>query len=267
MISSTANEKVKHVAALQKKASLRVEEGVFVVEGVRLFEEVPPERIKEAYLTEEAFARLKERGHIDCDKLISDSRVETVSETVFEKMSDVKTPQGALAVVKRRSFDWPELFPEGKPALLLLLEEIQDPGNLGTILRTAEAAGATGLVLGGDTADVYSPKVVRSSMGAIFRLPCLCVSRLPICFSTLHSRGVKIYAAAADGALPFAERDYSGGTAFIIGNEGNGLKKETIDAADGAVSIPMAGKTESLNAAVSAALLMYEAARQRGYKS
>ena len=266
MISSPANEKIKHVAALQKKAALREEEAVFVVEGVRLFEEIPKERIKEAYLTQDALAQLKERGRTDAEALLKAGLAETVTDTVFEKMSDVKTPQGALAVVRKTEHDWAELFPEGKQALLLLVEDVQDPGNLGTILRTAEAAGATGIVLGGATADIYSPKVVRSSMGAIFRLPFLHVRELPYCFDTLHGRGVSVYAAALDGAVAFTERDYKGGAAFIIGNEGRGLKKETVNAADGAVFIPMAGKTESLNAAVSAALLLYEAARQRGYE-
>ncbi|MCR5251955.1 MAG: RNA methyltransferase [Lachnospiraceae bacterium] len=266
MISSPANEKVKHVCALNKKAALREEEGVFVAEGVRLFEEIPPGDIKEAYFTEEGLRVLKERGHSDPEQLLRDGRAEEVSLPVMEKMSDVVTPQGVLAVVKRRKHDWEELLPEGKAPLLILLEDIQDPGNLGTVLRTAEAAGAHGVILAGNTADIYSPKVVRSTMGAIFRLPFMRLSDLSFCFGTLRSRGVKIHAAAMEGAEVFSGRDYLGPTAFVIGNEGKGLKKETIDGADDSVFIPMAGKTESLNASVSAALLLYEAARQRGYQ-
>ena len=265
MISSPANEKVKHVAALNKKAALREDEGVFVAEGVRLFEEIALADIKEAYFTEEGLAALKQRGHSDPDILLNDGRADMVNQAVMEKMSDVVTPQGVLAVVKRRRHEWEELLPADRAPLLILLEDIQDPGNLGTVLRTAEAAGASGVILGGCTADIYNPKVVRSTMGAIFRLPFMRLSDLGICFPVLRQHGVKIHAAAMEGAEVFSSRDYTGGTAFIIGNEGKGLKEETIKGADECVFIPMAGKTESLNASVSAALLMYEAARQRGY--
>ena len=266
MISSASNEKVKHVAALNKKAALREEEGVFVAEGVRLFEEIALSDIKEAYFTEEGLAALKQRGHSYPDILLRDGRADMVNQAVMEKMSDVVTPQGALAVVKRRRHEWEELLPEGKAPLLILLEDIQDPGNLGTVLRTAEAAGAHGVILGGATADIYNPKVVRSTMGAIFRLPFMRLNDLSFCFGVLRKHGVKIHAAAMEGAEVFSSRDYTEGAAFIIGNEGKGLKKETIDGADDTVYIPMAGKTESLNASVSAALLLYEAARQRGYQ-
>lgn len=265
MISSPANEKVKHVAALNKKAALREDEGVFVAEGVRLFEEIALSDIKEAYFTEEGLAMLKQRGHSDSDILLNDGRADMVNQAVMEKMSDVVTPQGVLAVVKRRRHEWEELLPADRAPLLILLEDIQDPGNLGTVLRTAEAAGASGVILGGCTADIYNPKVVRSTMGAIFRLPFMRLSDLGICFPVLRQHGVKIHAAAMEGAEVFSSRDYTGGTAFIIGNEGKGLKEETIKGVDESVFIPMAGKTESLNASVSAALLMYEAARQRGY--
>ena len=266
MITSFSNERIRHVAMLQKKAALREEEDVFVAEGLRLFEEVPVSRLSEAYFTEGAVEALKQRGHADVAAILSSGRAELVSDAVFEKMSGVQTPQGALAVVRRYAYDWPALFPEGKAPLLLLLEDIRDPGNLGSMLRTAEAAGAGGVILGGECADVYNPKVVRSSMGAIFRLPFMRIRELSYCFSTLHGRGVSIYAAALDGAGCFSEADLSGGCAFIIGNEGAGIRKETIDEADGSLFIPMAGKTESLNASVSAALFLYEAARQRGYE-
>ena len=121
MISSASNEKVKHVAALNKKASLREDEGVFVAEGVRLFEEIPLSDIKEADFTEEGLAGLKQRGHSDPDILLRDGRADMVSLPVMEKMSDVVTPQGVLAVVKRRTHSWEELLPEGKAPLLIML--------------------------------------------------------------------------------------------------------------------------------------------------
>ena len=266
MITSQSNEKVKHIAALQKKSKLREEEGVFLAEGARLFEEIPEAQLKECYLTEEGLALLRERGHTDCERLMKSGHAELVSPEVFAKMTDVVTPQGVLAVVKRFRYEWDDLFPAGREALIVMPEDIQDPGNLGTILRTAEAAGASGVVLGGETADIYNPKVVRSTMGAIFRMPFMKLHELSFCFDVLRQRGVRIHAAALEGATVFTDTDLTGPAAFIIGNEGRGIKKETVAAADDSVYIPMAGKTESLNASISAALLLYEAARQRGYK-
>ena len=259
MITSVANEKVKHIAALRDKARLREEEGVFPVEGVRLFREVPGDRILECYVTERGADLL---GGVP-------EGAEMVSEGVMAKMSDVKTPQGVLALVKRKDAGWKDLLQKKAP-LLLLAENIQDPGNLGTIFRTAEAAGADGLILSGGCADAYQPKVVRSTMGAVLRLPFIIEESLPDCFAKLKENGVTVYAAAlTDRAVPYTEADYTGGTAFLIGNEGNGLQAQTIAAAEQSgrvVIIPMAGRTESLNASVSAAILMYEAARQRGFQ-
>lgn len=265
MITSVSNDKVKHIAALNKKAALRREEDVFLAEGVRLFEEILPNSIKEAYLTKEGAGTLKERGHFDIDALFATGRAEYVSDDVFAKMSDVVTPQGALAVVNRFHYNRKDLLKGPGEPLIMILCDVQDPGNLGTVLRTAEAAGVSGVVLVGDCADIYNPKVVRSTMGAIFRLPFVAENEIGGITDFLKAEGIKVWAAALDQAEVFSERDYRAGTAFMVGNEGRGLKEEHIKAADGGVIIPMAGKTESLNASVSAALLVYEAARQRGY--
>lgn len=260
MITSVANEKVKHIAALRDKARLREDEGVFPVEGVRLFREVPQERIVECYVTERGVELLGEMP----------KGAELVSDTVMAKMSDVKTPQGVLALVKRVDYTWDDLLRKKAP-MFLMAEDIQDPGNLGTIFRTAEAAGADGIILSKGCADAYQPKVVRSTMGAVLRLPFIIEENLPDCFEKLKSKGVTVYAAAlTDKAVPYTECDYTKGCAFLIGNEGNGLQAQTIAAAERTgrvVIIPMAGATESLNASVSAAILMYESARQRGFQS
>ncbi|MCR4586105.1 MAG: RNA methyltransferase [Lachnospiraceae bacterium] len=267
MITSVNNEKIRHVAALQKKAALRRQEGVFLAEGVRLFEEIAFDRIKEAYLTKEGAAQLRMRGHIDIDALFERGKAEYVSEEAFAKMSDVVTPQGALAVAERFGYTMKDMVNEDRAPLIMMAVDVQDPGNLGTIFRTAEAAGADGMVICGSCADVYSPKVVRSTMGAIMRLPFIIEEDGLKAIKMLQDMGVKVYAAALDDkAKTFSENDYTGPAAFMTGNEGNGLKEEHILAADGTVFIPMAGRTESLNASISAALLLYEAARQRGYK-
>lgn len=257
MITSTANEKIKHAAALQQKARLRREESLFVIEGGRLFWEAPVSLVKEVYVTER-FLKNADEG---MRERLTETGYEEVSEQVFDKMSDTKAPQGILAVLAQQDYSREELF--GEIPLLLLLENIQDPGNLGTILRTAEGAGVTGVILNGDCADIYQPKAVRSTMGSLFRVPFCRCGELRREIEFLRGRNVKVYAAYLEGSVCYDEADYRGGSAFLIGNEGNGLTKVTAEAADVRIRIPMEGKLESLNAGVSAALLVYEAARQR----
>lgn len=257
MITSTSNEKIKHVAALQQKARLRREESLFVIEGGRLFWEASVSLIKETYVTE----RFLKNADESMRERLAETGYEEVTEQVFGKMSDTKAPQGILAVLAQQDYRREELL--GEAPLLLLLENIQDPGNLGTILRTAEGAGVTGVILSGDCADIYQPKVVRSTMGSLFRVPFYRSGELRREIEFLRERKVRVYAAYLEGSVCYDEMDYQGGSAFVIGNEGNGLIKETAEAADARIRIPMEGRLESLNAAVSAALLVYEASRQR----
>lgn len=257
MITSTANEKIKHVAALQQKARLRREESLFVVEGGRLFLETPVPLIREVYVTE----HFLENADGKMMEKLAVTGYEVVSPQVFGKMSDTKTPQGILAVLAQRKYEREELM--GTSPLLLLLENIQDPGNLGTIMRTAEGAGVTGVILSSDCADIYQPKVARSTMGSLFRVPFYQTEDILQEIKFLQDESIKVYAAYLEGSECYDGMDYRGGSAFLIGNEGNGLTKETAFVADARIRIPMAGKLESLNAGVSAALLVYEAARQR----
>lgn len=258
MLTSMSNSRIKHLISLRDKTKVRREEGLFIAEGIRIVREVPKEDLQELYYSE------------DFSEERPDCRYETLSTDVFKKVSDVGTPQGVLAVVKQHKFRPDDLI-KGKDTMLLVLENIQDPGNMGTMFRTAEAAGCTGIIMTDDCVDIYSPKVVRSTMGAVFRVPFVILEKdgMKDCLEDLKKRGVAIYAAALHGSVPYTEPDYAGGCAFLIGNEGNGLKAQTLgtveDEGGSAVRIPMAGKTESLNAAVSAAILMYEAARQREF--
>ena len=146
---------------------------------------------------------------------------------------------------------------------MIVLDNLQDPGNMGTVFRTAEAAGATGILMSSDCVDIYNPKVVRSTMGALFRVPFCRVEDLPESVEDLKKAGIRVYAAHLEGKNPYDREDYRGGTAFLIGNEGNGLREEVASCADCRIRIPMEGKAESLNAAVAAAVLMFEAGRQR----
>lgn len=257
MITSAANEKVKHIAALTQKAKLRQEEGIFLIEGSRIFEEAPVSLIKEVYVSE---SFLKNQDGKVKEKL-QETDFEEVSDRIFQKLSDTKTPQGILAILRQQKYERKDLL-KNMP-LLLLLEDIQDPGNMGTIFRTAEGAGVTGIIMSRGCVDLYNPKTVRSTMGSIFRMPFYVTKDLIREIRSLRKEGVRVFAAHLDGDRNYEEEDYRTGTAFLVGNEGNGLKKETVKEADIRIRIPMQGKLESLNAAVSAALLSYEAARQR----
>lgn len=257
MITSAANEKIKHVGALTQKAGLRREEGLFLIEGTRLFQEAPLSQIKEVYVSESYLKNIDKK----MGKLLEKTGFEEVSEQIFRKLSDTKTPQGILAVVSRKEYGRRDLL--GSVPLLLLLEAIQDPGNLGTILRAAEGAGVTGIIMSRECVDIYNPKVVRSTMGSIFRVPFYVSDNLPEEIAALQKEHIRVFAAHLSSAHDYDREDYTGGSAFLIGNEGNGLKEETAKAADFRIRIPMLGKVESLNAGISAALLVYEAARQR----
>ena len=236
MITSTSNIQVKELLRLQKKSREREKEGVFIVEGPRMAEEIPRERIVKLY----------------------------VSDTVFAHVSDTKTPQGILAVVRRMEYTAEDIL--GETPHVLVLENIQDPGNLGTIFRTAEAAGATGIVLSKDCVDLYNPKVIRSTMGAIFRIPFIYTDDLKGTIDELKREGITVYAAHLKGENSYDMEDYKTACAFLIGNEGNGLTEETAACADRKILIPMEGGAESLNAAVASAVLMFEAGRQRRNK-
>lgn len=256
MITSTSNEKIKHVTLLVSNAKARRKEGVFVVEGERIAREIPREALLECYVSEDfSYAgRLEEVFGYDVDPV-------TVSSAVFKKMSDTQTPQGILCVCKRSDLTVGNFIESRSSGVLrlLLLEAVQDPGNLGTMIRTAEGAGFDAVIADTDTVDVYNPKVARSTMGSLFRVPVMYTPDLPGTVDMLKDSSVKVYAAHLDGKKSFDEERYGNRTAFLIGNEGNGLSDKITKKADELIKIPMHGKLESLNAAVAAALLMYAA--------
>lgn len=180
-----------------------------------------------------------------------------VPRELMEHMSDTKNSQGILAVVRQKKYT------ELPGDFFLILDTLQDPGNMGTIFRTAEAAGVDGILMNRDCVDVYSPKVVRATMGAMFRMPFMVSDDLPAEIRRMKSEGVQVYAAHLRGTKNHWDFDYRQPTAFMIGNEGNGLQDEIAALADTYLRIPMMGHTESLNAGVAASVLMYEVLRQR----
>lgn len=256
MITSTGNQQIKNLIRLRTSGKARREQGVFLVEGIRMFQEIPAGRLKKAFVTEAWLSRLPAAWQ-------EGREYELVSERVFRECSDTLTPQGILAVVEAVEYSREALL--GKNPCILLLENLQDPGNLGTIIRTAEGAGVTGIMLSRDTVDIYNPKVVRATMGAVFRMPFRYEEDVTEGVAWLKRQGICCYAAHLSGG-PLYERDYREHCCFFIGNEGKGLSDALTEQADYRIRIPMAGQVESLNAATAATVLMYEAMRQRYIK-
>lgn len=253
MITSTSNGRIKNLIQLQKKSKLRREQDVFLAEGLKMYQEAPRDRVLQTYVSETFYKRHRELRGED---------VQVVADHVFEAVSDTKTPQGILCVVRQHHYSLEQVL-AGRNPLLLVLENLQDPGNLGTILRTGEGAGVTGVIMSQDTADLYNPKTIRSTMGSIYRMPFCYVPALEPVMSRLRQLGITSYAAHLRGKASYTAQDYRPGTAFLIGNEGKGLTEELAAQADALVRIPMCGQVESLNAAIASAVLMYEALRQR----
>ncbi|MGN0318183.1 MAG: TrmH family RNA methyltransferase [Lachnospira sp.] len=259
MITSTSSSQVKHVLQLQKKSKARKEFREFVVEGHKMVTEAPIERVAKVYASE-TFAN-------NNDSLIRNLinkkiEVETVSDGIFEKMSDTQTPQGIMAVVKMADITLEDILNSKSTPLVLLIENLQDPGNLGTIIRMGEGAGATGVIMSSNTVDIYNPKTIRSTMGSIYRVPFAYAEDFAEVLKQCKNKKIRLFAAHLDGENAY-NKDYSKPTAFLIGNEGNGLTDETSKMADELIKIPMAGQVESLNAAIACTILAFEAVRQR----
>ena len=258
MITSSSNPQLKYVQQLAKKARLRREDGVFLVEGPRMFYEVDKKNMKKAYLSERFYQTMENRAILDGIDW------DVVENSVFDKISSTMTPQGVLCVLKQPEYSLDDLLKKEHP-LLVFLENLQDPGNMGTIFRTAEGAGADGIIMTANCVDIFNPKTIRSTMGSIYRMPFICLkeNETQPMLSLLRKKGIATCAAHLKGEHTYDHEDYTKGTAFLIGNEGNGLTDETAEAASLKVKIPMEGRLESLNASVAASILMYEAYRQR----
>lgn len=267
-ITSVKNERVKAAAKLTSSAKARREQGLFVLEGLRLCMDVVRSglRCAELFVSEEFCA--KHGAEYEALVACSDE-VFLVNDAVLEKLSDTRTPQGVCCVVKIPAGGTSLLDPgAAADAKLLLLENVQDPANLGAIARTAEALGISGLLVSGGC-DVYAPKALRASMGALLRLPVEVVDASregsePVLslLEKAEALGFKTYAStpAAD-AVPVTEADFSGKVLCVVGNEANGVTPETMTACAERVTIPMAGRAESLNAAAAGAILMWEMVR------
>lgn len=270
------SRKKKLIKELIKKPSVRNKVGLYVTEGPKIAAEVDESMVEEIFITENL---LKSPNFTQCKDLVLKKGYTLISESEMREISDLVTPQGILMILRKKQIQGLELFALREreyaenyapwPPLLLILETLQDPGNLGTLLRSAESSGVTGVIADENTVDLYSPKVVRATMGTIFRIPYLTVSNLWDTVSYISQGQMKtwghvhFYAATVKGTIKYTDADFKTGCALILGNESKGLSREILELADDRIYIPMRGKTESLNVSVAAAVLGFEALRQR----
>ena len=252
MITSTQNDRVKYVRSLSRRRTRR-REGRFLVEGTRLVEEVARAGIEPALvLFTEDWAATPDGQRLLARLPAAAEGAWPVSEAVLAACADTETPQGVLAVV-------PFVENEPGPGLVLVVDGVRDPGNAGTLLRSAEAAGAGQVLLAPGTVDLYNPKVVRGAMGAHFRLA---VAALDWPHIAQRLEGRTVWLADAAGDVAYDAVDWTAPAALIVGGEAEGAGAQALAVATGRVSIPMAGGAESLNAAMAGTVILFEAARQ-----
>ena len=255
-IESRDNKWVKRLNGLKIKKN-RDKEGVFVAEGLRFIREVPADWVVEVFAVSETFAN-------ENDLSIYEQKAEVLClpDVLFAAVCDTENPQGILAVCKKLDWDETAIFAKKTP-FLLLAEELNDPGNLGTVIRTADACGADGVFLSKGSVDLYNPKVLRSTMGSMFHVPVFQNVDLHDISAKLQENNIPLYAAHLKGDTYPYGLNLTDSCAFMIGNEARGLSDNAANLCDRWVKIPMPGQAESLNASIAAGVLMYEVVRQR----
>lgn len=257
-VTSRQNALLKTMRQAFSKHEL-TEEGECGVEGVKLIEEATRSRLKVKAVV------FSQSGSARADRLLpqisAHAEAIVVSDDIFKNVVDTETPQGVAALVEMPEWSLEDLAPKGDE-LIAVCGGVQDPGNLGTIIRSAEAFGAAGIVLGEGTVSQYNSKVVRSSAGSIFRMPCV-KAKLASAMMILKARGLRLAGTSSHKGKALAEADLTGGIAIFVGSEGSGLPKDIAAQIDEWVKIPHSDKVESLNAGVAASVILYEASRQR----
>ena len=257
-ISSLQNTKVKQLVALQQKSSERRKQGVFVVEGIRELQHC----LNAGYTINSIFfcPELTDTGALS--SLLSESTASyEVSPEVYEKIAYRGSTEGVIATVQSKQLALKDLHLSQQP-LLIVLESVEKPGNLGAILRSADAAGADAVIICDPLTDLYNPNLIRSSIGAIFSVPCIACSS-DDCINFLKQNNINILTAQLQDSKLYYDTDMTCGTAIIMGTESTGLTDVWRKAADAHIRIPMLGQLDSLNVSVSAAILLFEAVRQR----
>lgn len=255
-ITSRENQLIKQFRRLSGDAKYRRETGLFAMEGARLCGDAARSHVEISTVFLTSRARAQYAAEVTSVEAVAEQVID-IPDSLAEYLSDTETPQGVFAVgrIPRRN-DAPTS--RGRYAAL---ERIQDPGNLGTMIRTAEAFGLSGLLLSDGCCDPYSPKVLRSSMGGVFRLPLYAAGNLSETLPHLHTQGFTSFACVVNGGEAVQSITFPVGAISVIGNEGNGLSAETIGVCSACVTIPMAGRAESLNASMAAGIVFWEMVR------
>jgi TrmH family RNA methyltransferase len=261
VLDNPRSPRVRAVAKLAKRPG-RAETGLFLLEGPQAVAEAltfRPQLFVELFATPTALERYTDIAEKAAE---ADVEIEFVSEEVLNVMSDTVTPQGFIAVAHQFPTSMKDIFAAG-PKLIAILEEVRDPGNLGTIIRAADSAGADAVILTGRTVDLYNPKVVRSTTGSLFHLPIAVGAELPNVLQRARAAGLTVLAADVKGTSLLdarADGTLAGPTAWLFGNEAHGLTDEQLPLADAAITVPIYGHAESMNLATAASVCLYESA-------
>ncbi len=254
IITSKDNEFVKHVKKLKEK-KYREEYNEFIIEGIKIIEEAIEEnaKIKSIIICEDC----KNQSAFPNELMYEVAKMNCiyVSEKIFLSLSDVSNPQGIMAIIEKDKKEDNKI--DFSPKYFLLLDNIQDPGNMGTIIRTCDSLNMKQLIISKGSSDVYNPKVVRATMGAIFRVKIVETDDLVKTIKEMKKHKIKVYATDLKAEKSIYCVDYKK-SAIVIGNEANGVSKEILSEADERIKIPMLGKTESLNAGVATSIILYE---------
>lgn len=255
-IISKNNSTIKEIKKLKDK-KYRTKTGKFIVEGFRFVEEavLSEFEVEIIIISENSIDKLE--GYSIKDNIDNNTKVFTVDEAIFKSISCTDTPQGIIAVIRNRIIER-----VSKNGFYILADKVQDPGNMGTIIRTAHASGANGVIITKGTVDVYNEKTLRSTMGSIFKIPVILDGDLTI-ISSLKENGYKVISSSLEAENNFYDVDLVQNIIITVGNEGNGISDEIYKLSDIKVKIPMPGDAESLNAGVAASIMMYESVRQR----
>ena len=260
-ISSRKNKLIKQVKSLHRKKN-RNEEGLFLIEGLRIINEAQTEDVQIKYVfVSDSFVNKNKSDKIKFDIEKRAKEIVQIPDDIFKYISETENPQGILAVLKQMNYNEDEIINKGD--FFLIIEEISDPGNLGTIIRTSDAGNVSGVFLTEGCVDIYNSKVIRSTMGSIFRVPTVYTSDVKDLIEKLNNHNVNVFASCVKGGSPYTKCDFTDKCAIIIGSESLGAEEKTIRSSDQIVSIPMPGGAESINASVAAGILIYEVVRQR----
>ncbi|MBS4536276.1 23S rRNA (guanosine(2251)-2'-O)-methyltransferase RlmB [Clostridium sp. D2Q-14] len=260
IIKSSSNKFIKEIKGLNNK-KIRNKKGYYFIEGIRIVEDaIKSNEVIEYILYSDKLFQTKDGEKLF--SIIKDKYINyQIEHNLFKEISDTETPQGIIAVMKIKKYNL-EYF-QRENLFLIFLDRIQDPGNMGTIIRSADALGADGIIISKGSVDIYNPKVVRSTMGSLFHIPIIQVNDSIETILKFKDEGVRILATTLEKARYCYDIDLTKNILLIIGNEGNGIREKLLNISDENIVIPMEGDSESLNASIASSIIMYEVLRQK----